>query len=608
MRRTNISRFAALLVLASAAPVIAVPVIPGQAPQSMGAPLNQWKDSSALSEAVRLLNRGMRTEAKKKLAEFLKAHPNDPRGPELAGMILLEEKDYLIASVSFERALTLKPNNPSAQAKLGVALMLQNRISEGEVALKKAIALQSNEPLARRYMGWVEEGRGNLKAASVHYLAAIGAKETPSGVLTETHLALGRIYGATERNDEVVRLLSPLLSKSDNSPAALAGKVQLALAYIKLGRVEADPLIHNLEKELKADNPDFQFLMANAKFGSDPAGARGILQSLVKKSSTYDTPASLLIARSYAVEGKTALAVMELEKLADRATIKSLPSILTALIAVQVSSGKAVEAGRAIEAYSNKYPNSVEIMYLHAETKLHMGDPSGAQTLLKQSISKDPTYALSHALLGQIQRSQKEFPQAETSLRKATELDAGLVYSWVNLAGVYVSMQDAQKAEATLRKAVDANPGNMQLLSELANFYDSTGKRKDALALYQKILAQNPGQLSVLNNIALNLADGGDLVDAKKYAEDAYKQNKKHPVVQDTYGWILVLGKDLDRGFPLIEQAIGQMPEDSVVLYHFGAALLLKGRAQDGEQYLKRSLQAGPPENIRTQIQLLLNK
>ena len=587
---------------------MAVPVRDSFAPQTgIGLSANQWKDSAVLRDAVEQLKRGDRPKAKTILAQFLKKSPNDPRGLELAGMILMEEKNYPVAVMSFERALALNPNNPEVLSKLGVSLLLNDRKKEGEEMLKKAIAMRPGEPLSRRYLGWLEEGRGNLDGAADHYLASLKGGELPTGELTEIHLAVGRIYNMQGKSEEVVSLLAPLLSKTDFSAMDQAARFQLAYAYINLNRAEADPLIHSLEKRLKPENPELIFLIAYAQISSNPSGARAKLQSLIKLHPAYAGRARFLVARSYAVEGKTSLAAKELEDLAAQVEKDDLPEVLTALAAVHIANGKPSDAANALEAFSKKYPDRVEIAYLLAEVRFQMGDMASTETLLKQVISRRPDHARAYALLGQVERNQNASPQAEDHLRKAVTLDGRLTNAWVNLAGYHVARKELPKAEGALKQGLVANPGNLLLQYELAKFYDATGRSRDATPIYRAILASSPNNVQALSSYALNLAEGNDLTAAKKHAEKAYRIDNRNPMAQDTYGWILTLSDETKKGLPLLAEAARTLPDDPSVMYHLGAALLKSGKTEEGKRYIQRSLVPGLPENLRVKARSLIN-
>lgn len=595
-------------LLVAAAPVAhGIPLGVGQMPQvGLGLATDPTGQSVLLNEALDRLNHGDRAKAKAKLAEFLKQHPNDPRGPELAGMILLEDKDYRVAAVSFARALQLKPNNPTVLSKLGVTLLLQDMKKEGQSALEKAIALQPSEPLARRYLGWLEEGRGNLVGAAQHYVAALRGGGMPTDRLSELHLALGRIYSAQGKNEELVRLLAPLVDKTDTSEAMQSARFQLAYAYINLNRNDADALMHALEKTVKPDHPEWRFLVAYAQLGADPSAARQKLQSLVKSTPAYAGRANFLIARSYAMEGKTAQAAAELEGLAAKVEKGDLPEVLTALAALYVSSGQSAKGIGVLESYVHKHPDIVEISYLLAEVRFQSGDVANAETMLKKLVLSAPNYARPYALLGQIERQRSALTLADQHLRKAVALDKGLATSWVNLAGVYVDRKEADKAVGLLKQGLSANPGQPLLQYELANLYDSIGKGKDAYPLYKTVLSTYSNYVPALNGLALNLAESGDVAQAKSFAEKAYAIDQRNATTQDIYGWILVLNKESGKGLPLLQQANVTMPNDPAVLYHLGAALKQVGKADEGAVYLKRALTFAQPESLRSKIQNLL--
>lgn len=560
----------------------------------------KWEDSNLLKQAIQHLKRGERQHAKAKLAEFLKQSPNDPRGPELAGMILMEEKNYAMAALSFERANTLNPNSPATLSKLGVALLLHKKEKEGEAMLNRAIALRTGEPLARRYLGWLDEKRGNLNGAARHYLAALSGGLLPNQ-LTEIHLALGRVYSALGRNEQTIRLLSPLaVSSRGTKEAVQAAQFQLAFANLELKRSqEASSYIRHLETQFKPENPELRYLKAYAELESNPPAARKKLENLADTHSGYAGRVRLLIARSYALEGKYPLAAKELESLAADVQAGDLPEVLTALVAVHIAHGKPQEAEKVLTVYAEKFPNIPEVDYLLAETQLQTGKVTQAHTLLKHMIAKYPRHAQAYALLGQIERSRNSITEAETNLRKAVAIDSNLANAWVNLAGIHFGRKEFAKAEAALKQGLATNPGNAILQNELANIYDSMGRWREANALYRTILASYPSYLPALNNLALNLAEDGDLINALKYAEQAHRLDKTNLTIQDTYGWILTLNNKASAGLPLLQQAAKGLPNDPAVSYHLGAALIKTGKTAEGKTYIQRALASGLSEYQR---------
>jgi len=348
-------------------------------------------------------------------------------------------------------------------------------------------------------------------------------------------------------------------------------------------------------------------LKAYSQVDSNPAAAREKLLALTKAHPGYAGRMRVLIARTYALEGKNAQAAKELESLAAQVEKSDLPEVLTALVTVHLSGDRPADATRVLDIYARKYPDIPEITYLLAETRLRAGDRAKAQNLLKDLVAKHPQYAQAYALLGQLERGQNALPKAEEYLRKALALDSNLANAWIDLAGVYVSRKDLNNAESTLKQGLQTNPGNALLQYELASVYDAKGKQSDANTLYRSILAAYPNYLPALNNLALNMAEmGSDLALAKSYAEKAYQIEKNNPIVQDTYGWILVLANDPVKGLALLEQAARGLPNDPNVLYHLSIALAKTGRMQEAKTYLQRARNAGLTVNLQKKAEIYL--
>ncbi len=584
-------------------------VVPQSAPpqSNLGLSGNQWRDSTLLMDALDLLKKGDRPGAKLKLAQFLKQNPKDPRGSELAGMLFMEDKNYPVAVLSFERSLALKPNNPQTLAKLGVALLLQDKKTEAQDKFNKAVALNPGEPLARRYLGWIEENQGNLNAAGQHYEASLKAGALPPGTLSELHIALARIHGSLGRDDAVVKLLAPNIPKGATGELVQAARFQLAYAYVNLNNDDALPLLQSLEKELKPENPELRYLKALMQFESNPSATRPKLQELLKSHPSYEGRARFLVARSYAMEGKPELAVKELEILAEKSEKRALPDIMNSIASIYVAAGKNSEAAAKLEAYSKQYPDVGEINYLLAEVRYQSGELPAAQKLLTQLVVKQPSYAPGFALLGQIEREQKAYPQAEERLNKAIALNPALPNAWVNLAGTFEGRKDVNKAEATLKQGLVAIPGHPLIQYELAKLYDRSGRGQDAGSAYRTLLAEYPTYVPALANIAVNLADRNDLAGAKKYAEQAYKISKNNPAVLESYGWVLVQAKDAAKGLPMLEQAAAAAPKSATAAYHLGSALIANGRADDGKKQVQRALAGDLPDHLRERAKALVN-
>jgi hypothetical protein len=63
---------------------------------------------------------------------FIKVYPNDWRGPNNAGYILVKQMNYTAAKPLFEKAETLKNNEPVIKNNLGAIALYENRVKDAE--------------------------------------------------------------------------------------------------------------------------------------------------------------------------------------------------------------------------------------------------------------------------------------------------------------------------------------------------------------------------------------------------------------------------------------------------------------------------------------------
>lgn len=80
--------------------------------------------------------------------------------------------------------------------------------------------------------------------------------------------------------------------------------------------------------------------------------------------------------------------------------------------------------------------------------------PNDALTIANQAVSKMPTNAMSHNLVGWAQLGLRNLPAAKVSLDRAIELDSSLAAAYLNLGSYYVAVNDVEQARAAYEKAV----------------------------------------------------------------------------------------------------------------------------------------------------------
>lgn len=624
------------------APVVFVLV--SLASQAIAAPVEMRLDDSAnapsllpyakahasadLQKVVALLNEGKREDAKMELARFLAKRPQDPRGTELAGLILMEEKNWKMAIVSFQRTLAADPGRTSARSKLGVALLMEGKMQEGRAELQKVVAGNGTDPIARRYLGWLAEAQGDAQSALKHYSAMIAGGDSATAVMSEFHVLAARLYNQIQRPDLAVRLLEPLAGKADSRRTAQLGEQVLASAYIEEGnKTAAAKLVRSLEKTLPASSAELRMLQADVlKLEKDYAKARERLQAVIQDSPAYRNPASFRLAQIYSEEGNWRKAVEVLESLASGVEKKELAMVLARLTALQFAHGNGANAVKTLTKYASKDPS---IKYLLAEAQARNHDYDSALLTVNNLLAEFPRFAGGHYLYGMLYKHENKLVHMEKGFSQAVKLIPAYVDAWLEWADGYAMGGMSAKAENILAKGLEANTDNPILLFRLAAMREDSGKVAQANLGYRRILEKMPNHVPALQKLALNLsADAAKLTEARTFAERAYNLNRNEPAIQDTYGWVLVQSGDEKKGIPLLESAVKGLqnarhslsPEsaedhahpqeyglhEGTAYFHLGAAYMKVGKTSEGSAYLNRALGLGVSAGAKVQIAALL--
>lgn len=567
------------------------------------------RQNAELEESLSLLQRGDRKQAKEKLAKFMARNRNDPRGLELAGLILLEEKNLRMAELAFKQSLANDPKRASAHSKLGVVWLMQGKLPQGETELRRALIINPNDYLGRRYLGWLEEQRGNPGAAALQYEVLLRSGEVPADRVTDLHVALARDYNAASQQAKTVQLLRPLRDRPADAPELrAAADALLAYADIDTGNLaEASALVKALQKSA-AKNPELPLLegrLLAAQGKLDEASAK--FSAAADANPAIAAAARFQWARILIQAGQWDRGKQALEKLMREAKATDLPAIAAEWTTAHIARGEARKGLPLLEQVTEANQRVPLLKYLLAQLQLAANDVPNAATSLNRFMQVDPNYPPAYSLAGLIAQRQNKLDVAQQQLNRAVQLDPRNLDAWIALANVHLQAKRLDKAGETLREATRWNPNNPALLFEIGSYYDVAGNLPEANNFYRKTLAIAPNDVRALNNLAINLLDSSSNAnEALSLAQRAYRLAPGNATVEDTYGWALVMSGDLAKGLPLLEQSYRRQPNDGAANYHLGAAYLKLGRAAEARPLLDKASKADLSPQVRAKIKALL--
>ena len=437
---------------------------------------------------------GRDTDAIKILNEIVNDSPEYARAHYRLAEIYLERKQYEQVSSEIEKLLSINDADSEALMLRARLYLAQNKpndaVKDLEEILKKQPSLRDglfNMAQARLALGQPDQARafvGDLERYHPNYLRTGLLKIQASFTAGQTELA----------RREAVELLEKVQKSYPN-----AETTQVVLEDLRQRALTARGL-------------------ANLELGKI-AEAKTDLQEVVRLSPNSNA-AMLNLAKVSIAEKNYGEALSLYEKVLN--TDVNNFDALSGLVGVLGNQGNYTEANRRIDEAMQKQAGNQDVAaalhYLKAEVALAQSDAGAAESHLKNSIAADEDYlpaytayasiligkkqtaaaigqyeklvgkmpsASVYTLLGMIQESANNMPEAEKSYRKALEIDPETPIASNNLAWMIADTGNGNLDEALklAQTAVDQN-------QTAANYYDTLGWVYFKKGLYSPAIEQ----------------------------------------------------------------------------------------------------------------------
>lgn len=195
---------------------------------------------------------------------------------------------------------------------------------------------------------------------------------------------------------------------------------------------------------------------------------------------------------------------------------------------------------------------------------------------------------------------------AAAEYREILAKDPKDVNALIGLSRVAGRMGDAASSLVFISRATEMRPQDPGLMNEQAVALISNGRRKDAARLFDQAIAIGQPDPALLINASLNWADLNEWGNAQQCAERAAQK-----MPSDLYPWLLLGRFQVRQGrnaesIPYFREASRRGPDNGLVHYHLGKALLATGKKSEAADALRVVLKATPPAEIRKEVEALL--
>ena len=530
-------------------------------------------------------------------AEFSINGSTSLSGSYLAGRSAGKERDNQIAADYLSKALIEDPDNPVLIEKLFLLEVSSGNLPDAEELATKVLSFNSQHRMARIVLGLRDFRSRHYAQARKNFAEA---SYTPVGELTSALLTAWAYAGEGNLKDALATLdkldgndsfanfksyhsalIADYLSNAIRADASYKKAYEQAGTSLRVVQAYGNFLErHNRRDEAikiyetfiagGEDNILVNLALKRARDGKAPLAfvatpGAGAGEALFSLAAAMTDEQSIDVALLYAQ--------LSLSFNGDR------PVVLTLLGDIYVDTK---QYQNAISSYEQTPLSSP--LRINADTEIainlqRLERTKEAQEKLKDIIVRDPANYDALVTLGNIYRSNEEFPLAAETYSKAMALlttlekDHWRILYYRGIAYERQKMWD--KAEADFRKALSLSPDEPLILNYLGySMIEKKVNLNEALGMVKKAVELKPN--------------------------DGY--------IVDSLGWAYFQLGDFEEAATNIERAVDLNPADPIIGEHLGDAYWRVGRTLEARFQWQHAKDNGPgPEDLKRIEEKLLN-
>jgi tetratricopeptide (TPR) repeat protein len=236
--------------------------------------------------------------------------------------------------------------------------------------------------------------------------------------------------------------------------------------------------------------------------------------------------------------------------------------------------GKRDDAIAQLERLTAEHPTRSDVYVLLAMLHMQKNEAQAAVRVLQQGIEKtegNPALLLN---LAKLEMQQNRPEKAEEILKRLIAAEPGKLEHRGMLANLYIQLRRSNEAEDVLRAAIQADPKDARRYALLAEFFLKTDRQDQAVAEMVRAVKVYPEEAA----LRFGLAGLYEQLNQPEKAQAAYldivEETGSKPDVlraQNRLAVLALANRQTDQALKLIEEVLGESPQDS-------QALLLQGR------------------------------
>lgn len=225
-------------------------------------------------------------------------------------------------------------------------------------------------------------------------------------------------------------------------------------------------------------------------------------------------------------------------------------------------------------------------------THLANGDVEAARTFMDEVLSANPENDGTRFLNAALLSVEGDFDAANEIYRTLLSENPQQEVVWRAYVAGLNRIGKTDEALSALNESLSILPESVNLLWLKASYEERSGNYEGAITIYQDLYESESNSAIVANNLASLIASHRSSDEDLQLAYRIARRLKdtEIPAFQDTYGWIAYRLGRTDEALEYLEPAAKGLPNDPLVLEHYGKALLAFDRNDEAVAQFKSAL------------------
>jgi len=282
----------------------------------------------------------------------------------------------------------------------------------------------------------------------------------------------------------------------------------------------------------------------------------------------------------------------------------------------------------AADAALKQYPEEAALLHMMGQILMGKQAHGDAADFFEKAVAQAPREALVWNSLGQAQFKSGNFALAAKSFDKAARYKKNWLDPLINKAMCQWEDKQQGKAIATLQAALKIAPGNLEVWLKIGAYEMARGRLEKALKVFKDANRSVPGDPSVQHHIGSALCHLNRFTEAKDVLEPIIQRYPDFKAAKEAYvsslfglgdfaGIISLLGGEeklvdtdprlarllaqaynrvgkREEAFALLNQMVGQYPDDLESKVLFADILTVIGKGQQVDELVTEVLEKDP--------------